>query len=209
MDIIQALNWRYATKAMNGTAVPNEKVERILEAARLAPTSSGLQPFKMFVITDADLKAQMQPAAFGQSQIVDGSHIIVFAAWDKYTDDRIDGMFDIMNTERGLPLNTTDDYKNGLKAQLFALTEEQQAAHTSKQSYIALGTTLVAAAMEEVDATPMEGFNNAQIDEILGLNDLGLKSTAIVALGYRDTTKDWLVNMKKVRTPKDKFIIAK
>lgn len=209
MDIIQALNWRYATKAMNGTAVPNEKVERILEAARLAPTSSGLQPFKMFVITDADLKAQMQPAAFGQSQIVDGSHIIVFAAWDKYTDDRIDGMFDIMNTERGLPLNTTDDYKNGLKAQLFALTEEQQAAHTAKQSYIALGTTLVAAAMEEVDATPMEGFNNAQIDEILGLNDLGLKSTAIVALGYRDTTKDWLVNMKKVRTPKDKFIIAK
>jgi nitroreductase/dihydropteridine reductase len=209
MDILKALEWRYATKKMNGTPVSQEKVNRILEAARLAPTSSGLQPFKVLVITDPELKAKIQPIAFGQSQVVDGSHVLVFAAWDSYTDARIDGIFDYMNTERGLPLNTTDDYKNSLKAQFATLTPEQQHAHAAKQAYIAFGTAIVAAAMEEVDATPMEGFNNAQLDELLGLEQLGLKSTTMLALGYRDTANDWLANLKKVRTAKEDFFMVK
>ncbi len=206
MDLIQALNWRYATKKMNGTAVSDEKIEKILEAARLAPTSSGLQPFQIFVITDPTIKAQISPIAYNQSQITDSSHLIVFAAWDQYTNERIDSRFDYTNTFRGLPLDTTNEYKNQLKAQLFALDTFAQAAHIAKQSYIAFGILLMAAALESVDATPMEGFDKEALDNLLGFPEKGLKSTTMVALGYRDASQDWLVNMAKVRTPKDQFI---
>ena len=209
MEIIEALQWRYATKKMNGLPVAADKVATIIEAARLAPTSSGLQPFRVIVVTDPELKAKIQPIAYGQSQITDASHLLIFAAWDKYTDERIDKSFDLMNSKRGLPLNTTDDYKNGLKAQLFALTEEQQTAHAAKQSYIAFSTAIVAAAMEGVDSTPMEGFNNAELDNLLELNKAGLKSATILALGYRDTEGDWLVNLAKVRTATEDFIIER
>lgn len=209
MELLNALNWRYATKKMNGNSVPEEKVEKILEAARLAPTSSGLQPYQIFVITDPELKAKIQPIAYGQTQIVDGSHILVFASWDKFTEERIDAAFDYMNTERGLPLNTTDDYKNNLKATLLNLPEDAQAAATAKQAYIGFGTAIAAAALLEVDATPMEGFNNAQLDELLGLDQLGLKSATMLALGYRDAANDWLVNMKKVRVPIEQFVTRK
>lgn len=209
MELLNALNWRYATKKMNGNSVPEEKVERIIEAARLAPTSSGLQPFKIFLITDPDLKAKIQPIAYGQTQIVDGSHLLVFAAWDKFTQERIDAVFDYSNTERGLPLNTTDEYKANLSGMLLNLPIAAQAALAAKQAYIAFGTAIVAAAMEQVDATPMEGFDKDQLDALLGLNDLGLKSTTILALGYRDEANDWLVNMKKVRTPMEEFVVKK
>ncbi|WLD24007.1 nitroreductase family protein [Flavobacterium dauae] len=206
MELINALNWRYATKKMSGEKVAEEKVNQIIEAAYLAPTSSGLQPFEIIAISNEDLRKKIQPIAYGQTQIVDGSHLLVFASWNKYTDERIDSMFNHMNTERGLPLNTTDEYKTGLKAQLFALPEQQQAAHTAKQSYIAFGTAIAAAAMVKVDATPMEGFVNEQLDELLGLNEKGLKSQAILALGYRAAEGDWLQGMKKVRHPKEKFL---
>lgn len=209
MEIIQALQWRYATKKMNGLPVAADKVATILEAARLAPTSSGLQPFRVIVVTDPELKARIQPIAYGQSQITDASHLLVFAAWDKYTDERIDSAFDLMNTKRGLPLNTTDDYKNGLKAQFSAISEEKQAAHAAKQSYIAFSTAIVAAAMQGVDSTPMEGFNNAELDKLLALEKAGLRSTTILALGYRDTENDWLVNLEKVRTATEDFIIER
>lgn len=206
MELINALNWRYATKKMNGQTVAEDKVQQIVNAAHLAPTSSGLQPFEIIVVSNNELKQKIQPIAYGQSQIVDGSHLLIFASWDKYTDERIDAMFDYTNTQRGLPLNTTDDYKNGLKAQLFSMTEEQQAAHTGKQSYIAFGTAIAAAAMLQVDATPMEGFVNEQLEELLGLNAKGLKAQTILTLGYRATEGDWLQGMKKVRQPKEKFI---
>lgn len=206
MDLINALNWRYATKKMNGEKVAEEKVNKIIEAAHLAPTSSGIQPFEIISISNEELRKKIQPIAFGQSQIVDGSHVLVFASWDKYTDDRIDAIFDHMNTERGLPLNGTEEYKNTLKAQLFAMTEEQQVAHTGKQAYIGFGTAIVAAALENVDATPMEGFNSEELDELLGLKEKGLKSQALLALGYRANEGDWLQGMKKVRQPKQVFL---
>lgn len=206
MELINALNWRYATKKMNGEKVADEKVQKIIEAAYLAPTSSGLQPFEIISISNEELRKKIQPVAYGQTQIVDGSHLLVFASWDKYTDERIDAMFDHMNTERGLPLNTTDEYKNGLKTQLFSMTEEQQAAHTGKQSYISFGTAIVAAALLQVDATPMEGFVHNELDDLLGLKEKGLKSQTILTLGYRATEGDWLQGMKKVRHPKEKFL---
>jgi len=206
MELLKALNWRYATKKMSGESVSEDKVQQIIEAAYLAPTSSGLQPFEIICISNKELREKIQPIAYGQTQIVDSSHILVFASWDKYTDERIDAIFDHMNTERGLPLNTTDEYKAGLKAQLFAKSEAEQAAHTGKQAYIAFGTAIAAAAMLQVDATPMEGFINEQLDELLNLKSKGLKSQTILALGYRATEGDWLQGMKKVRQPKEKFL---
>ena len=207
MQLLEALNWRYATKKMDDSyVVPQELVNEIIEAAYLAPTSSGLQPFQVFSISNKELREKIQPIAYGQSQITDGSHVLVFAAWDKYTDERIDAIFDHMNTERGLPLETTDEYKAGLKAQLYAMSEEQQAAHAAKQAYIGFGIAIAAAAMLKVDATPMEGFVNADLDKLLGLEEKGLKSTTILTLGKRDAEGDWLVNMKKVRHPKNTFL---
>src|SRR5687768_4107193 len=101
MSLIEALNWRYATKKMNGKAVPQEKVDLILEAARLAPTSSGLQPYKVIVISNPDLKQTLLAHSFNQSQIVDSSHLLVFAAWDTYTEDRINDIFTYTHDVRG------------------------------------------------------------------------------------------------------------
>src|SRR5690554_3948151 len=206
MELINALNWRYATKKMNGEKVADEKVHQIIEAAHLAPTSSGIQPFEVISISNEELRKKIQPIANNQTQIVDGSHVLVFASWNQYTDERIDAIFDHMNTERGLPLNGTDEYKTMLKTQLFAKPKEEQAAHTAKQAYIGFGTAIAAAALLNVDATPMEGFKNEELDELLGLKEKGLKSQTILALGYRAGEGDWLQGMKKVRQPKEKFL---
>lgn len=207
MSLIEALNWRYATKKMNGQAVPQDKVDLILEAARLAPTSSGLQPYKVIVITNPDLKQTLLPHSFNQSQIIDSSHLLVFAAWDTYTEDRINGVFAHTHNERGTPPESTTDYQKMLVGNYVPRTEEVNFNHAARQAYIGLGMALAEAAIQKVDATPMEGFNNAQYDEILGLKAKGLKSVAILPLGYRDETGDWLVNLKKVRQPKSEFII--
>lgn len=207
MSLVENLNWRYATKAMNGAVVPQEKVDYILEAAHLAPSSSGLQPYKIIVVTNPELKAKIQPIAFNQPQIVDGSHLLIFASWDKYTEERVNAVFEHSNNERGLPSSATDDYRTMLLGMFAGMSEAEQAAHTAKQAYISFGIAAAAAAEQQVDATPMEGFNKEQLDELLGLNDLGLKSATILALGYRNAENDWLVNMKKVRTPKDEFFI--
>ena len=207
MNLIEALNWRYATKKMNGQAVPQEKVDQILEAARLAPTSSGLQPFKIIVVTDAALKKELLPHAYNQAQIVDGSHLLVFAAWDNYTEERIDEVFMRTNAERNLPAAASEAYVAQLKNSYLPRPAQVNFEHAARQTYIAFGTALAQAALLEVDATPMEGFDSEKFDEVLKLNEQGLKSVTLLPLGYRDSTDDWLVNLKKVRqSPKD-FLI--
>lgn len=206
MELINALKWRYATKKMNGQAVPQDKVNTILEAAHLAPTSSGLQPFEIIVVTNADLKAKIKPIAFDQTQITDCSHLLIFAAWDNYTPERVNEVFTRTTTERGLPADTMDEYKNRLLNRFNTLTSEQNFAHAARQAYISLGVAISAAAELKVDATPMEGFDNAALDELLNLKAKGLRSVTLLPLGYRDTENDWLVNLKKVRTPKTRFI---
>lgn len=205
MNLTEAMHWRYATKQMNGEIVPQSKVDAIVEAARMAPTSSGLQPFEVIVISNKELKEKIQPIAMNQAQIGQSSHLIVFAAWDTYTIERINNHFSFNNKERGMPDSATDDYRNMLLGMFGQQTPEQHFVHTSKQSYIALGYATIAAAFEHVDATPMEGFNPAALDELLGLKEKGLKSVTILALGYRNEDKDWLVKLKKVRRPNDKF----
>lgn len=206
MELIDALHWRYATKRMNGEKVAQELADKVISAAHLAPTASGLQPFEIIAVTNPELKKEIQKVAFNQPQIVEGSHVLVFAAWDRYTDERIDAIFDHMNKERQLPMDGTDEYKQGLKDSLFAMTPEEQANHAAKQAYIGFGMAIAAAAMLKVDASPMEGFINKDLDQLLGLDKKGLRSTTLLTLGYRDAPNDWLVNLKKVRQPIDNFL---
>lgn len=198
----EKLNWRYATKAMDPVKpVAQSKVNAILEAANLAPTSSGLQPFEIIVVTNPDVKAKLSAAAFGQKQIVDGSHVLVFAAWDNYTAERIDAVVAEIHKQRGTPLDRLNAYYGDLKAQYLPRSAEVNYQHAARQAYIAFGVALTAAAFEAVDATPMEGFDPDQVDAILGLREKGLRAVTLMPLGYRAAEGDWLNGAKKVRKP--------
>jgi nitroreductase len=206
-DLISKLQWRYATKKMDPTqAVAPEKVERILEAARLAPSSSGLQPYEIIVISSPSVRAQIQPIAYGQGQIADCSHLLVFAAWDNYTAERINAMFDQTNQERGFVNEGAENYRKNLLASYPVRDAEVNFQHAAKQAYIGLGAALIAAAFEAVDSTPMEGFDANALDTLLQLRERGLRSVAILPLGYREVGKDWLDGLKKVRRPREAFI---
>ena len=206
MIFIDKLNERYATKAMNGEVVPQEKVDSILEAIRLAPTSSGLQPFEVFVITNPETKAQIKEIAMNQSQVTDCSHLLVFAAWDNYTAERINYMFDLTNEIRGFKNEGWENYRQMLLASYTNKEAETNFQHAARQTYIAFMAGIAQAAFEGVDSTPMEGFSNDALDKILGLREKNLRSTLLLPLGYRDAEKDWLVNLVKVRKPMKELV---
>lgn len=207
MSLIDQLQWRYATKKMDAKKlVPLEKVEQILEAIRLTASSSGLQPYELIVITNQDIRQKIREAANNQSQITDCSHLIVFAAWDNYTADRINAAFDMTETIRNFTSESGTAYRQMLLKTYPARDAEVNFTHAAKQAYIGLGTALIAAAYEQVDCTPMEGFNPTAVDEILNLKAKGLRSVVMLPLGYRNSEEDWLVNLKKVRRAKEQFI---
>lgn len=206
MSLLEDLQWRYATKKMNGSKVPKEKLDYILEAARMAPSSSGLQQYKIIVISDPLLLEKIKGIAYNQSQISDCSHLLVFAAWDEYTDDRVSKVFNAMMDERNLPHGTMDGYKRTILDLYASLNKDWEAHHAAKQSYISFAMAIAAAAEQKVDATPIEGFLSEKLDDILKLTGSGYKSTVILPLGYRDSEGDWLINMKKFRTPVDAFV---
>lgn len=207
MDLLQKLNWRYATKKMDASkVVPQEKLDRILEAARLAPTSSGLQPFEILVVTNAEVREKIKAISWNQAQVTDCSHLLVFAAWDDYTTERINMMFDLTNEERGFKNEGWENYRNQLLASYPQRGAEVNFQHAARQAYIGLGAALISAAFEEVDSTPMEGFDPKALDEILDLRARGLRSVVILPLGYRAQEGDWLANLKKVRRPHSQFI---
>ena len=206
MSLLENLNWRYAAKKMNGKTVPTDKLNYIIEATRLAPTSSGLQPFKLIIITNKELLEKIKPIAHGQSQITDCSHLIVFAAWDNYTEERINEVFKRNNSERNLPDSATDQYRTMLINMVKSQSPETNFEHAAKQAYIALGMAMCAAAELKVDSTPMEGFKAKELDELLNIKEKGLRSVVLLPIGYRDDENDWLVKLKKVRIPLEKFI---
>jgi len=207
MSFLESLQWRYAVKRMNGKKVPQEKVDIILEAARLAPTSAGLQPFSIFVITDPELLKKIQPIANNQPQITEASHLLVFAAWDNITDAQIDEVMDNTLRERGLPAGSLDAYKDKLKSGFGAKTPEERFQSAARQAYISFGVAIAAAATEQVDATPMEGFSSKELDKLLGLEQKGLRSVTLLPLGYRDEQNDWLAPLKKVRRNRKDMVI--
>ena len=207
MNLIELLSWRYATKKMDPSrAVPKDKVDRIIEAARLAPTSSGLQPFEIVSVTNAEVRARIRAIAWNQAQITDGSHLLVFAAWDTYTAERIDRMFDYTNEVRGFRNEGWEAYRQQLLKTYPQRPAEINFQHAARQAYIALGAAMIAAAEERVDTTPMEGFDPAALDDILGLRARGLRSAVILPLGYRQEDGDWLVKLAKIRRPLDRFV---
>jgi len=206
-EVIDKLNWRYATKKYNpAKKVDDATLERILEAVRLAPTSSGLQPFEVFVVKNPELRAKIREVAWGQSQVTDASHLLVFAAWDNITPERINMMFDLTNEVRGFINEGWEAYRKQLLGIVAARGDAANFDAAARQAYIALGVGMVAAAFEGVDATPMEGFDPAAVDQILSLQERNLRSVVILPIGYREEEGDWLVNLKKVRRPRDKFV---
>lgn len=207
MELIESLKWRYATKKMNSArVVSQDKVDRILEAVRLAPTSSGLQPYEILVVTNKEVREKIKAIAHGQGQVLDCSHLLVFAAWNDYTPDRINMMFDLTNQERGFTSEDWESYRKLLLSRYPNRGAEVNFQHAAKQAYIGLGAALIAAALEQVDSTPMEGFDAEALDELLKLRSRGLRSVLILPLGYREADKDWLVNLKKVRRSREEFV---
>ena len=206
MSFLDKLNERYATKAMNGEVVTQEKIDNILEAIRLAPTSSGLQPFEVFVVRNDEIKSNIKEIAWNQSQVTDCSHLLVFAAWDNYTEERINHMFDLTNEIRGFKNEGWENYRQMLLSSYPQKDAEINFQHAARQTYIAFMAAITQAAYEGVDSTPMEGFDPDALDEILGLREKGLRSTLLLPLGYKDVDKDWLVNLVKVRKPMKELV---
>ncbi|OWK97164.1 NAD(P)H-dependent oxidoreductase [Kaistella haifensis DSM 19056] len=210
MSLLEDLQWRHAVKAYDPTKkVSKEDLNSILEAARLAPTSSGLQPFRIISVENQELKEKMVAGALNPEVMKDCSHVLVFAAWDSYSDEKIDKVYDYHTDVRDLPKGRFSSYTDQLKQIYGAQTPEQHFAHTARQTYISLALAMAQAAELKIDSTPAEGFSNAVVDEILGLREMGLKSVTLLYLGYRDEGKDWLANMKKVRIPMEEFVISK
>ena len=209
MELIKSLRWRYATKKMTGEQVPQDKLDRILESIRLAPSSYGLTPYRVIVVKSQEVKEKLLPACYGQTQITDSSEVLVFAVQDDISEELVDKYISRIALERNTPTEALSDFGGMIKGSISNLSYEQKLTWAQKQCYIALGVGLVSAAYEQVDSTPMEGFNPTIVDEVLGLNDLNLKSTVILTLGYRDTENDYLYKLQKVRMTTDELFIRK
>jgi len=206
MDIVESLQWRYAAKRMNGKVIPEDTLNKILEAIRLAPSGIGLQPYEVLIVTGRALREQIFPIAFNQHQVLESSHLLIFAPWDNYTPERINHVFDHLDTARGQSSEVSERQRRFALNYFAGFTAEQNFHHAAKQAHIGLGLAVAAAALDHVDATPMEGFDAAKLDELLGLSGKGLKSSMLLALGYRDEVNDWNLKLKKVRKPMNELI---
>ncbi|MFY7861430.1 MAG: nitroreductase family protein, partial [Chitinophagales bacterium] len=182
MSISEALNWRYAAKRMTGVKIPETKLDAILDAISLAPSSYGLQPYSVLVIENQDILEKIRPIAMNQPQITEASAILVFAVWDKLSVEKIDIYIDQMAKERNVTTESLGQFKDQMSAQL-KNSDSDNFNWNSKQAYIALGVGLVAAAEEEIDSTPMEGFDKQALDDFLKLKEKGLQSSVLLALG--------------------------
>jgi nitroreductase len=194
---------------MNGEKIPQDKLERILEATRLAPSSYGLTPYNVIVVEDQKLKEELQGACYGQTQLSESSAVLVFATWDDVTENSVGNYINEIAKQREIPVESLNGLQDMMNGSLTNMTQEQKISWAQRQAYIGLGFALTAAAVEEVDSTPMEGFVPESVDTVLGLQELGLKSVVVLPLGYRDTENDSLSTLKKVRWDNDKFFIRK
>lgn len=207
MELLKSLEWRYATKKMNGKPVNEDQVEQVLKAIQLAPTSMGLQPFTVLVVKDLSLREKIKNVAYQQSQITDGSHVLVFAAWSNISVEQVDAYLNNIAKTRGVEVSSLDGFRKNMVDLITKQSEEQNFQWAARQTYIAFGTAIAAAAELRIDATPMEGFDPAAVDEILGLKELGLRSVTLLPLGYRDEEQDWLSKAPKVRRDKKELFL--
>jgi len=199
--------WRYATKKFDASKKISESdLDFLKEAIQLSSSSYGLQPYKVIVVENTELRAQLQPASWGQSQIVDASHLLVFANELNVGDTQIDAYFQNLIATRNIPLEAIQGYVDFMKTNINALPEAKRNTWTSKQTYLALANLMCAAAELKIDVTPMEGFVPEQYNEILGLDKLGLNAALVATIGYRHQD-DETQHFAKVRKPiSDLFI---
>tara|TARA_R110002051_G_scaffold11927_2_gene42837 strand:+ start:848 stop:1480 length:633 start_codon:yes stop_codon:yes gene_type:complete len=203
---IDSLNWRYATKKFDADKkVSQEDLETLLEATTLSASSFGLQPYKIFVVEDAEIRSKLRPFAWDQSQITEASHLIVLANQNSFGPELVEEYVDNVSETRGIPAAGLKGYSDFMKSKLVPLSEDAKAVWTAKQTYIALGNLLSAAAINKIDACPMEGFDAEQFNNILGLTEKGLNTSVLVAVGYR-SEEDETQHYKKVRKSKENLI---
>ncbi|WP_192348576.1 NAD(P)H-dependent oxidoreductase [Algoriphagus sp. Y33] len=207
MELIEALQWRYATKKYSSKRVSEDILERIITAINLSASSFGIQPYKILIVENPDVRKKLSAYSFNP-QITEASRLLVFAAFDSIKPETIEKYIELISKEREIPVESLAVFKEKALNGLLLKTDEENVIWATKQAYIALGTGLIAAAAEKVDATPMEGFNPEHFDELLGLKEKGLKSVVLMALGYRDEENDSNALLKKVRWPKEDFVIT-
>jgi nitroreductase len=206
-NFIKNANWRYATKKFDTTKkISIQDLETLKEAIRLSASSFGLQPYRVLIIENPELRAKLQPAAWGQSQIVDASQLIVFANITNFGETEIDASIANTTKTRGLPADALKGYGDFMKSKIVALPEDVRNTWASKQTYLALGNLMNAASELKIDVTPMEGFEPAQVNEILGLGKLGLNATLLATIGYRHE-EDATQHYAKVRKSNEELFI--
>lgn len=209
IQTINSLNWRYATKAydLNKKLDPGQ-ISDLIETVRLSPSSFGLQPYKLIEVKNPETREKLKAAAWGQTQITDASNLFVFAVPTNLSDTDVDVFINRTATTRNIPVENLAEYSTMIKGSINSRDEAEKINWAAKQAYIALGVLLTAAAGANIDASPMEGFDSAQFDEILGLKELNLKSVVICAVGYRSDA-DTYAGLAKVRVSKDDLVIER
>lgn len=207
MGIIDSLKWRASVKQFDTTKkVSNSDADKLIEAANLAATSGGLQPFKLIVIKNEELKQKLKPASYNQAQVADASHLFVFAVYTEVGSNLIEAYIDRTVEVRGVDASSMDGYRQSMHGYVDNMDELTKSTWVTKQAYIALGTLLSVAAELKVDVTPMEGFDATQYQEMLGLKEQGLMPVVIAAAGYR-SDKDVYSNLPKIRKKRSDFVV--
>jgi nitroreductase len=201
-------NWRYATKKFDASKkISTADLHFLKEAIRLSASSYGLQPYKVLIIENPKLRAKLVAACYGQAQVADASHLLVFANELNFGEAGIDQLAKNISETRGLTLESIQGYVDYMKGNITGLPEQDRNIWTAKQTYLALGNLLNAAAELKIDVTPMEGFIPAQVNEILGLDKLGLNASLLAPIGYRHA-EDATQHNKKVRKSNEELFIT-
>lgn len=206
-NFIENANWRYATKKFDATKkVSKDDLETLKEAIRLSSSSYGLQPYQVLIIENPEIRQQLQPASWGQTQIVDAAFVVVFANVTNIGEAEIDAYFKNMIETREIPQEAIQGYADFMKSNIVNLPLEVRNNWTSKQTYIALGNLLSAAAELKIDVTPMEGFVPEKYNEILGLTEKNLNASVVATVGYRHE-EDATQYYAKVRKSNEELFI--
>ena len=209
-NYIESLQWRYATKKYDpARKVTAEDLETLKEAVRLSVSSVGLQPYKVVIIENPEVRNQLKEAAGGNNKnvIMDASHLFVFANEVNPGNNAIESYISNISKTRGVEQESLKGFGDYISNFLGGLTEQEKNMWTAKQSYIALSTLINSAALLKIDTTAMEGFNAEEFNSILGFDKLGLNTAVIAAVGYRHE-EDANQHLKKVRKPKEELFIT-
>ncbi len=204
-NYIENLNWRYATKKFDSSkTIPTATLEELKHAIQLSASSYGLQPYKILIIEDEETRKKLREASWGQSQITDASHVVVFANMTDFDESLVDDYISNVGITRNIDTSNLQGYADHMKDTLNPLPKESKATWTANQTYIALGNLLSAAADLKIDACPMEGFDHEKYNEILGLNSQNLNAAVVATIGYR-SEEDETQHYKKVRKSKNEL----